>query len=182
MRPRPGPSVPHSRQMSAVLDGLAGRLGRPPHLHLLLLPPKRPLATRRPLELFSRVNLAASHIFSPSVSQSFAGTGSVLYARRHLSAEAFPLLLTVSAGAGAGAGCGSSRAGRAFHVDAGVRGRGAALRPAPRPHPSPTAPRAASQAAPWPRFPQEVGLVGARKPILQDKKKDHGKERRSGGS
>lgn len=81
--------------------GLWERLGLPFHLHLLLAPSeKRELAIRHSLELFRLVNLSASHIFSPSVSRSFAFIGSVLYACWHLSAVHFPLLFMIFYGRG----------------------------------------------------------------------------------
>lgn len=81
--------------------GLWERLGLPFHLYLLLAPSeKRELAIRHSLELFRLVNLSASHIFSPSVSRSFAFIGSVLYACWHLSAESVPLLFMIFYGRG----------------------------------------------------------------------------------
>lgn len=61
---------------------------------------KRELAIRHSLELFRLVNLSASHIFSPSVSRSFAFIGSVLYACWHLSAVHVPLLFMIFYGRG----------------------------------------------------------------------------------
>lgn len=88
-----------SLRRATFLMGLWERPVLPFHLYLLLVPfAKHWLTIRCSLELFRLVNLPASHIFSPSVSQGFAFIGTVLYACRHLSAVHLPLLFMIFCG------------------------------------------------------------------------------------